>query len=403
VESKQLDEKSEAHKPIVTVLGYPSKPTSMGGLRWLKRVVDHIEEKRIFCVRKVANDRIIASRINKDRIVAWTFFSLIDDILDALKALFTSPDIVILDTYGEANLVLWVLLRLFRRKVRILSVFHHYETTPIALETKSNNNKFSRIFCMYYNYLVEYAFKKMIKNSDRIITVSVSSKHQLYTLCGLSEDDISKKVSVVGASVDPIPISSNNKEKDIDFLCVGRINKFEGIEKIWELVIEKKLKANFVMIGKASKIEIDKLRKLGIDHRGIVPENEKFNLYQRAKVFLFPSAREGFGMAVAEALAAGLAVIAWKIPVFEELYSNYNDDNNNDDELCKFKRITLIKQWDYKSFAEEASNALNNRSNANIETVNNKVSKTKGCFDIKTWKDVGDGVMRVLEGMSING
>jgi hypothetical protein len=44
-------------------------------------------------------------------------------------------------------------------------------------------------------------------------------------------------VTIVGASIDPFPIHNNNtKAKDIDFLCVGRIDKFEGLEKIWELL-----------------------------------------------------------------------------------------------------------------------------------------------------------------------
>jgi hypothetical protein len=62
---------------ILTVLGYPSKPKTMGGLRWLKRVVDCIEEKGRFDVRKVDNYRIISNRINKDRTIVWTFFSRI--------------------------------------------------------------------------------------------------------------------------------------------------------------------------------------------------------------------------------------------------------------------------------------------------------------------------------------
>jgi hypothetical protein len=95
----------------------------MGGLRWLKRVVDHIETKGRFDVRKVDNDRTIASRINMDRTIIWTCLSFIDDLR------------------------------------------------------------------LYHNHFVEWAFKNMIRNADRIITVSVSSMHQLYSICGLSEDE----------------------------------------------------------------------------------------------------------------------------------------------------------------------------------------------------------------------
>jgi hypothetical protein len=44
VKYRRLDPKIKGSMPVLTVLGYPSKSTTMGGLRWLKRVVDHIEE-----------------------------------------------------------------------------------------------------------------------------------------------------------------------------------------------------------------------------------------------------------------------------------------------------------------------------------------------------------------------
>jgi len=80
--------------------------------------------------------------------------------------------------------------------------------------------------------------------------------------------------------------------------------------------------SNLVIIRRARAEMADKLLSIGIDHRGFVSEEEKLDLYSRAKVFIFPSSREGFGIAVAEALFLGISVIAWKIPVFEDLYSN---------------------------------------------------------------------------------
>jgi len=49
---------------------------------------------------------------------------------------------------------------------------------------------------------------------------------------------------------------------------------------------------------------------------------EKIELYTRTRVFVFSSTKEGFGISVAEALYAGLSVVSWKLPVFEEIYNN---------------------------------------------------------------------------------
>jgi phosphatidylinositol alpha-1,6-mannosyltransferase len=43
---------------------------------------------------------------------------------------------------------------------------------------------------------------------------------------------------------------------------------------------------------------------------GYVPEAEKADYFNLADVFVFPSAMEGFGLAVAEAMASGVAVVA---------------------------------------------------------------------------------------------
>ena len=298
---------------VVTVLGYPSKPTAMGGLLWLKRVVDYIEDKSTFRIFKISNERRLVNIINNERRSMNLILSLLENARDALKAFFTYPDVIILDTYGESNIILWLLVRFFRPKVQILSVFHHYEPViPLKIiEDYSTTSKLSRLFQVYYNHLIELAFKSMMKDSDKIVTVSKSSADQLNSICGLTKQQIKNKVIIVGASIDPFLINyvnnknnnnKNRKDKHINFLCVGRVDKFEGIERIWQHIRQKKSDAVLVMIGKADDKQIEEFRKIGIDHRGIVSDKEKCDLYSKSKVFLFPSAREGFGMALAESL-----------------------------------------------------------------------------------------------------
>jgi glycosyltransferase-like protein len=51
---------------------------------------------------------------------------------------------------------------------------------------------------------------------------------------------------------------------------------------------------------------------------GTVPDEELIRWYHAADAFVFPSVNEGWGLAVLEAMAAGLPVLATDIPVFRE-------------------------------------------------------------------------------------
>jgi glycosyltransferase involved in cell wall biosynthesis len=199
----------------------------------------------------------------------------------------------------------------------------------------------------------------MIRDSDMILTVSRTSARQLCSIYGISGIDTKKqqysaslgsgKIRIVGTGVDRLPVDTG-AQKDIDFFCIGRIEKLDGIDKIWSALRKLRPKVNFVMMGRASLSEINHLKSIGIDHRGEVPDEEKLELYSRAKVFLFPSSREGFGIALAESLLLGMAAVTWRLPVFEELYS--------ESMLTKQGMLRLVETGNYELFASEALKAL---------------------------------------------
>src|SRR6185312_14069500 len=188
-------------------------------------------------------------------------------------------------------------------------------------------------FDSIYNFIVEKAVVSMLKDSDIILTVSQASKLQLNNIYGIGSDKINKikekadkknNITIVGTGIDKnFCFKNKNKEKikkDIDFLCIGRIEKFHGLEKIWIQIKEQLPNAKLVVIGRITEENMGLLCKMGIDHRGFVSENDKISLYSKSKVFIFPSSMEGFGIAVAEAIYTDIPVIAWKLPVFEEFY-----------------------------------------------------------------------------------
>jgi glycosyltransferase involved in cell wall biosynthesis len=204
----------------------------------------------------------------------------------------------------------------------------------------------------------------MINDSDMILTVSRTSARQLSYFYGITsgiheinkgqaeENSVpftSDKIRVVGTGVDRLTIDIH-AQKDIDFFCIARIEKLDGVDKIWSALKKLCPNTNFVIVGRASLKEINHLKSLGINHKGEVSHQEKVNLYSRSKVFLFPSSREGFGIALAESLQLGMSAVIWKLPVFEELYQKST--------MAKEGMIRLVERGNYELFARQAIQAL---------------------------------------------
>ena len=346
--------------PRLLVFGYPSKPPQVGGLLWSKRISDSISKLGVVDVRNSSSERSIDAKLNTRQIVRNIIPCLIRDFYDAVRGLLTFPQIALLDSWGEANLILWSLLRVFWPHTRIVIVFHHYEPRILPDRISEIRSHLTRAVAKRYNAIIEKLTGIMIRDSDMILTVSRTSARQLCSSYGLNFNDIKKeeytttslgsgKIRIVGTGVDRLTIDTD-AQKDIDFFCIGRIEKLDGVDKIWSALRKLRPEAKFVMIGRASLREMSHLRSIGIDHKGEVSDKEKLELYSRAKIFLFPSNREGFGIALAESLQLGMAAVIWRLPVFEELYS--------ESRMAKQGSIRLVERGNYEMFAIEAIKAL---------------------------------------------
>jgi glycosyltransferase involved in cell wall biosynthesis len=345
--------------PRLLVFGYPSETPQVGGLVWSKRISDSISKLGVVDIRNISSERSIDAKLNNRRIVRNIVPCLVKDFYDAIHGLFTLPQVALLDSWGEASIILWGLLRAFKPHTKIVIVFHHYEPRILPERISQIKSHFARAVAKRYNSIVEKLTSIMIRDSDMILTVSRTSARQLCSIYGISGIDTKKqqysaslgsgKIRIVGTGVDRLPVDTG-AQKDIDFFCIGRIEKLDGIDKIWSALRKLRPKVNFVMMGRASLSEINHLKSIGIDHRGEVPDEEKLELYSRAKVFLFPSSREGFGIALAESLLLGMAAVTWRLPVFEELYS--------ESMLTKQGMLRLVETGNYELFASEALKAL---------------------------------------------
>ena len=85
-----------------------------------------------------------------------------------------------------------------------------------------------------------------------------------------------------------------------------------------------------------------------------VPESDKFALLKTGKLFLFPSYEEGWGIAICEAMACGLPVVAYDLPAYRNVFKQgmVRVPVGNKKEMA----MEVIKLFEDKDYRERLSN-----------------------------------------------
>jgi glycosyltransferase involved in cell wall biosynthesis len=172
---------------------------------------------------------------------------------------------------------------------------------------------------IYYRYILKYFFSRV----DHFIVPSKSVRSDLLKFYSINPD----RITVVYEGVSEKYRPSIKPKKDY-ILAVGTIEPRKNFKRIIESYISlkqnHKISAKLIIVGKRGwscddiyKIP-DYLHK-NIIFKGYVSEVELINLYQNAKVFVYPSLNEGFGLPVVEAMACGCPVVTSNLSSLPEV------------------------------------------------------------------------------------
>lgn len=164
--------------------------------------------------------------------------------------------------------------------------------------------------------------RAVIELSDNLIVYSFNIKKELIRR---SADEKNKNMNVIPNGIDlemieRIPPSQQGS----DLIFAGRLIKEKNVAVLIESVSSvKKSLSNIrcIIVGggpeKQSLIALSDRLGLrdNIIFKDFLENEEVISLMKASKVFVFPSRREGFGIAVLEAMASGLAVITVNHPM----------------------------------------------------------------------------------------
>lgn len=199
-----------------------------------------------------------------------------------------------------------------------------------------------------YNLFKKYADKILILKTEmgRIIKKLLTSK-------GASPLKFEYVLNGVDVKfIESVPA----RQKIYDGCFLGGLRPNKGlyeIVSIWKNVCRTKERAILILIGHIDPIYLKELKRQISKNKlernvkifGFVSdERKKVEYLKSSRVFIFPSYEEGFGIAVLEAMACGLPVVAWDLPVYHEVFP---------------KGMVKVPVGDVKKFAEEVLRLLN--------------------------------------------
>lgn len=209
----------------------------------------------------------------------------------------------------------------FGKKVRWVIVNHHiFETfykRPGKLLTNLISNAQQR-FCLF---LAKHF-------ADCKLTVSTV----VYAYMKKHHWDMNK-VYLAGNGIDTkfireTPVAENG----YDAVFLARLNNSKGIfelPEIWKRVNAGLPEAELAIIGTGPEENINRLKaqikdlgeEKNIKLLGYLESEEIYGILKKSKTFLFTSHEEGWGVAIAEAMACGLPVVAYNLPVYKDVFA----------------------------------------------------------------------------------
>ena len=198
-------------------------------------------------------------------------------------------------------------------------------------------------FSFKYRTFYKFLIPRIIKTSKKILTDSRFSQREILNKFSYLD---SGDIDVVYCS-NSLKYNNNtiDDSKDDYLLFVGGNSKRKNLKnlilafiKLNDQKIKLKIVGNMVNHLKSDNI----LEHSNIEYLGDVSNDDLINLYINAKMLVFPSFYEGFGLPPLEAISCNCPIIVSDIPVLKEVYGDsalYIDPYSIDDIMNKISKL----------------------------------------------------------------
>ena len=255
--------------------------------------------------------------VKKDEVKNYNFLNKVN-VIDINSKIYSVNEQIELSKKVSKNDIFWtphynvpiLPIKAKKRIVTIHDVYHLAFYDTLSLPQK-----------IYSKFMINQAVKK----SDVILSVSEFSKQEI-----IKYTNTNKNIEIIYNGIEESWMDKNVSfdEKENYILYVGNVKPHKNLVralKAFSLLKDNNVK--FKIVGKkdgfiTKDTEIDKIAKHlknRVEFTGYVSDDELKKLYKKAKIFLFPSLYEGFGIPPLEAMASGTPVISSNVASLPEV------------------------------------------------------------------------------------
>lgn len=212
--------------------------------------------------------------------------------------------------------------KLFQKDVVwIQMIFHLIPSPRIRAGSPSFNNILS--------YIGQRLALLLIKNkADKVIVINTTVRDNLEKM-GIPINKI--YLGRMGVNKDFFDSIEPNMRTGFEGVFIGRIHPTKGILDlvyIWKEVCKVYPDAKLAIIGdgsvKVKKELFQQIKKCYLEDNiallGHLDDIKAYSILKSSKVFLLPSYEEGWGLVIAEAMACGIPVFVYDLPVYREIF-----------------------------------------------------------------------------------
>lgn len=194
----------------------------------------------------------------------------------------------------------------FNSERPLVVVEHYLRSDPVL-------SKYSSISQKIYSRVTHCFELKTLKKAQKIVSVSKYTQKRLKELLSFDSELIYNGIDTKKFR----PMKVKRKNRKIRLLFVGNLIKRKGIDLLPKIMA--KLGKDFELYYTAGLRTKNILKQKNMFPLGKLSEPELIREYNKCDILLFPTRLEGFGYAVAEAMACGKPVVTTNCSSLPEL------------------------------------------------------------------------------------